>query len=314
VAGLACARALDEAGLAVTVFDKARGPGGRTSTRRTDRFQFDHGAQYFTVRDPRFRSLVDALRSEGVVERWEGVIVALQGGEVSCRKDTLERFVGVPGMNALTKHLAARCSVRYATRVASCTPAVRGWRLRSESGEDLGAWQRVVISAPPEQSAALLESAGSILARSVSAVPMAPCWAVMAGWEEPVPVELDGAFVSGSPLSWIARNSSKPGRARAESWVLHASPQWSREHLESPAEEVAERLLAELGRQISVVRPPVHLQAHRWRYALPEEPLASPCLVDRELGLVTCGDWCDGPRVEDAYLSGVAAADAVRSR
>ena len=77
IAGLAAARALRAAGHSVIVFDKGRGPGGRASSRRAEPFAFDHGAQYFTVRDPRFQTVVDALRDRGVVAPWTGRIVAL---------------------------------------------------------------------------------------------------------------------------------------------------------------------------------------------------------------------------------------------
>ena len=51
--------------------------------------------------------------------------------------------------------------------------------------------------------------------------------------------------------------------------------------------------------------------AHRWRYALPAEPLAERCLFDAELQVAACGDWCAGPRVEGAFLSGASAAGRV---
>lgn len=61
IAGLTASRALRDHGLSVTVFEKSRGPSGRMSTRRVDggRVQFDHGAQYFTARDPAFRRQVE---------------------------------------------------------------------------------------------------------------------------------------------------------------------------------------------------------------------------------------------------------------
>ena len=46
--GLTAARALSGQGHDVVVIDKARGPGGRMSTRRDNDLRFDHGAQYFT--------------------------------------------------------------------------------------------------------------------------------------------------------------------------------------------------------------------------------------------------------------------------
>ena len=70
LAGLSCARHLQDAGCRVTVFDKARGPGGRMSTRRGDDWQCDHGAQYFTVRDNRFRDEVARWETAGVAALW----------------------------------------------------------------------------------------------------------------------------------------------------------------------------------------------------------------------------------------------------
>jgi renalase len=54
IAGIACARTLVQAGHQVTVFEKSHTAGGRMSTRGSDFGSFDHGAQYFTVRDERF--------------------------------------------------------------------------------------------------------------------------------------------------------------------------------------------------------------------------------------------------------------------
>jgi predicted NAD/FAD-dependent oxidoreductase len=51
--------------------------------------------------------------------------------------------------------------------------------------------------------------------------------------------------------------------------------------------------------------------AHRWRYALPTEPLEESCLFDSDMQVAACGDWCGRPRVEGAFLSGVSAAGRV---
>lgn len=56
----------------ITVFEKSRGPGGRSTTRReqinSSSFSFDHGAQYFTARDPIFQEEVKNMLNEGVVK------------------------------------------------------------------------------------------------------------------------------------------------------------------------------------------------------------------------------------------------------
>jgi hypothetical protein len=56
---------------------------------------------------------------------------------------------------------------------------------------------------------------------------------------------------------------------------------------------------------------PVSTDCHRWRFALPDPPLDQSCLYDPGAGLGAGGDWCGGPRVEGALLSGWALADRV---
>jgi predicted NAD/FAD-dependent oxidoreductase len=113
------------------------------------------------------------------------------------------------------------------------------------NGESLGSFDIVVVSAPGPQCARLLEPDAE-LSELVGRVEMQPCWAVMVAFDRPLPAPFDGAFVHNSSLSWVARNSSKPGRSSSQDcWVLHGSATWSQEHVEATAEEVGEALLDE---------------------------------------------------------------------
>ena len=136
---------------------------------------------------------------------------------------------------------------------------------------------------------------------------------MMLAFPSPLRFDFEGAFVHSSPLSWIARNSSKPGRnAETETWVLHASIDWTHAHLEEPAESIAQLLTEEFWPDIGLSATTADYSvAHRWRYALPPEPLAESCLFDSEMQVAACGDWCGGRRVERAFLSGVSAAGRV---
>ena len=70
ISGLCCAGDLTQAGLRVTVIDKGRGIGGRFANRRIGEATFDHGAQYFTARDPRFQQFVAEWEKQGLVREW----------------------------------------------------------------------------------------------------------------------------------------------------------------------------------------------------------------------------------------------------
>ena len=138
---------------------------------------------------------------------------------------------------------------------------------------------------------------------------MGPCWAVILQFDSPLSFEYDGAFVNGSRLSWIARNNSKPGRSNAEVWVLHASAEWSATHLERHPDDVAADLTSEFWRLNNhEPRLASKVTCHRWRYAIPRNVLEARFLFDHEIQLGAAGDWCGGPRVEGAFLSGLAVA------
>jgi glycine/D-amino acid oxidase-like deaminating enzyme len=120
LAGLTAARILEEQGHDVVVVEKARGAGGRSATRRHEAWQFDHGAQYFTARDPRFLQHVLAWQERGSIALWEGRIGVVEKGRVQAAAEQTRRFVGLPGMNAVCRDIAGELSdCRFQWRVQS---------------------------------------------------------------------------------------------------------------------------------------------------------------------------------------------------
>ena len=122
---------------------------------------------------------------------------------------------------------------------------------------------------------------------------------------------MKAALCRDSPLDWLARNRSKPGRdTHLDTWVLHASSQWTKQHLDMPKEAVAEHLLGAFAELIGCAVPAPGVQ--------PGAPLALRAAGQRApvgrvwpmpiLGIYACGDWCLSGRVEGAWLSGQEAA------
>jgi predicted NAD/FAD-dependent oxidoreductase len=121
MAGLACARSLGERGADVTVFEKSRGPGGRVATQLSDHGSFDHGAQYFSVHTHGFEAHVQRWIDAGVATAWPGKTIAFDRGRVIDGPLGGERFVGVGGMNAIARHLAAGLDLVTETRIVRLT-------------------------------------------------------------------------------------------------------------------------------------------------------------------------------------------------
>jgi renalase len=305
VAGLAAARVLAAAGLGVEVFEKSRGAGGRVATRRALGTTFDHGAQYFTVRDPAFAAAVAPLVADGRLAdyrpRW---------GEGSPGDEPL--WVGVPGMAELGRGLAAlpgpRAAVHTDWTVRRIGREAGGWWLEDGEGRRAGPYAALVLAVPAPQAANLLPG-GDPLLPALGAVRMQACLALMLTFSTPLATAFDVDWRPDPVLPFVARNNVKPGRPAGEAWVLHADGAWSETHADAEPEGVADRLCAALGPRLGIDLPsPSGRVLHRWRYARVIEPLGLDCLYDAGRRLLLCGDWCVGARVEAAFLSGAAAA------
>lgn len=301
-AGAMAARMLADHGHAVEIFDKARGAGGRLATRRTDSLQFDHGAQYLTLRDPQLESLRAAWIEAGVLAAWQ-----------PHPDPARTRWVGVPGMSALARHLVGDLPAHWTTEIRALHRLQDRWRLSSADGDPHDGFDAVVVAIPAPQARSLLRETAR-WDDALAAVEMAPCWTVLAAGVE-LPRQSSAGIAelelaAGTPLAWAAHDAGKPGRdPSAATWVLHADAHWSRAHLEDRRPSVAATLWQSFASLAgaSPARPP-YLDAHRWRHARVVRPLGRPFLWDAQTRLGVCGDWCLAGRVEAALLSGAALA------
>ncbi len=303
IAGLACARRLNAAGADVRVFDKARGPGGRLATRRGDGWQADIGAQYFTVRDTAFAEAVAAWAEAGAVARWAAAPVRLERGSVTASDDGRARWVGVPRMSALTRHLAEGLDVAHGRRIDAIEHGA-DWRLRDHEGSTHGPFDTVAVALPAPQAAPLLRPAAPALADRADAIFMNGCCAAVPALDQPGPA-FDAAFVADHPLRWIARDASKPGRDDSATWVAHAAPDWSDPRLDWAPTTALPALVSLFADATGLATEAVRgLAAHKWRYSQSPVPDAASFLFDATSGIGACGDWCNGNRVEGAWTSG----------
>ena len=334
IAGITCARTLVQAGHRVTVFEKSAAPGGRTATRGSPFGGFDHGAQYFTVRDPRFEL---ALRTvPGLCKPWSASTVRVlddHGAVAAAGLPAREaHWVPTPGMNALARQWAQPLLDRQyialetrVTRMQRDPRDARHWQLHTvgpdtESGHKrqlFTGFDAVLLAIPAWQARELLQNSelATHLVQKIETVHVAPCWTLMLAF----PQAMQPAFSTLGPqwnaarsthhrIAWLARESSKPGREPVERWTVQASAAWSREHFSDDPGRVQAKLQKAFSEVTGIRAEPAYAAVHRWAYAKTEKPLGKSHLWDAKNGIGACGDWCLGHRVEDAFVSGLELA------
>lgn len=299
IAGLACASSLTRAGHEVTLFDKARGPGGRMSTRRFEtplgQASADHGAQYFTARDPDFLEEVIGWALASVAAPWPDV--------------SEDCWVGVPGMNAVIRHLASAHRVHWNSRIEAISRTNGGWQISGPGASD-AIFDVVILAIPSDQALPFLAGHDFAMARRAMLARFQPCWTAIFAYESPLPT--DQAFIRDlGVIGWACRESAKPGRQGPETWVVQANASWSAEHMDDTSEDVLAALHGELAAALNTNLPaPIAESSHRWRYAM-SSGLGDGAMWNAELGLGVCGDWLLGPRVESGWLSGRSLAASI---
>ena len=292
MAGATAARRLAESGLPVQVFDKGRGVGGRMATRSVDAVQFDHGAQFMRARGGAFAARLADWERRGIVAPWAGA----------------GRRVGVPGMTAPVRDLLGDLPVAGGMTIVRIHRDGGHWRLMDSHGAAYGPFAGLAITFPAPQITALIEASGFAMP-AIALARYAPCWSLMIAVDR-APGEMLIEPADG-PVGLIALDSSKPGRPAGARLTVHAKPDWSRAHLESPQEAIVSELVQATIAALGMPLDPGYAHVHRWRFAQVDTALGQPCLYDPDLRLGAAGDWCLGPRIEAAHDSGLALAEAI---
>lgn len=289
MAGLSAANALQAAGDQPVIVDKSRGVGGRLATRRTQFGSFNHGAPTVSAYTDDFKSFL----TDADTAQWNGF------GEAE----------GVPTMSALAKPLMGEIKLHFQVGVTHLEVSGTSVEVTFSDGET-DKFDRAVMAVPAPQAIQILSVEGVLAswADALHDVTMAPCWAGLFAFNEPLPVlslpsgvhlQKNGVIQSGTP---------------SERWVFHADAAWSQKNLERDKSEILSDLSTLFFDRMQMDRrDPVFSQAHRWRYARVSKSLDLPFLQSPDGRISVVGDAFAGSEggyrdAEAAFHSGQSVA------
>lgn len=296
----------------VTLFEKARGIGGRMSTRHAAPYHFDHGAPCFTAHSQAFLDFLRPYRERGIVTEWAGQGISVDTEGKIHSNYALSRLVASPTMNALCKELAFDLPVMLNTEVAPLLErSADGWHIYTNNGSFLGVYDWVISTAPPAQTARLFSPYLPAEA-NIHQTRLNPSYALMVGLARPWDQDWYFAKVrDGRRIKWITVNSSKPGRNSATtSLVAYSHHHWAQSHLEMKCADVKAQLTEQFA-QVTGIDTSIadYVSLHRWRYATVHGLSQREPYIDRQHRLACVGDWCHTSNIEHVWY---AAMELVR--
>jgi len=320
IAGVTCARELMRGGAQVTLLDRGHRLGGRLAAQtlrdtgtRWDGHIVDVGASYFTAASPEFTTQVDDWITRGIAREWTDTFhIADPQGLIGPKIGPM-RYATPAGLRSVVADLAAQfdegVDVRHPSDIQQVTwldgPVVDGEH-----------YDAVAICAPDPQSLRLIDETANnlngvrtVLERHTRA--WEPTMALIAVAQERYWPEFDGVFVNDDAiLTWIADDGRRRGDDAAV-LVAHSTAVLASGHLTDPI-AAAPAVLAALRSTLGVQRDPDWFTVKRWTYAKPQSARPEACHWDPAARVGIAGDsWGGQPRVEAAYLSGLALGTAI---
>ncbi|WLR51182.1 FAD-dependent oxidoreductase [Bacillus tianshenii] len=312
LAGIMAAKTLRQKGFQhVTMIDKSKSVGGRLATRRIENGKADHGAQFFTVRTETLQTSVDEWIENGWIREWFG--------------SRHKRYMGIGGMNTFAKNLAMELDGKLNKKVVKVDQLNKGYQIHTEDGEiiDAGA----VIMTPPAPQVEQLIDSGNLeisqeLRKKLSQITFHPCFVGLFHLQQSSDLPSIGHEQKGLPVE-IERivDHEKKGISAIPTISVYMKGNWSMEHFEESDEAVLEQIKALVKGYVSIE----HIQSEqlkRWRYAETAQPLHQPYLdMGLDAPFLVAGDAflheddeAGRTRFESAFLSGIAAAEALAEK
>jgi renalase len=285
---------------------------------------------------------------QGILQPWAPAELTLEAnGQWAPRPEqggVGNRYYSSPlGMSALAKAMATGLTIQRQSRVTQVLPVAHGWRVDwvndaadagLESATPLEA-RALVLALPAGQIVPILvpavgqNAALASLVTAAEAVIFDPVITVMAGYPPGTSADIhgvtgNGTTVNGAPsagwvvwgeghpvLRWLALDSSKRPQPPYPVVVAHSTDPLASAYFDATdLLHVGQAMLAQAAESPGDwLAQPDWMQVHRWRYGLVRKSHPAKALYTEAVPtLAGCGDWCEGRGVEEACLSGEAAA------
>lgn len=300
ISGASCAGVLAAAGWEVDIFDKARGAGGRLSTRRMDEGWATLGSPFISAKRDPFRSQLREWVRQGWLEPVRGKIWKGRATVSWTQAQLQNHYRPLIEPSQLVRNLMDDARLHTLSRVTRLAPRT----LILENGETHADYDCVICSVPTPQAISLLDALPRLQDRLQQDTLYRPVWSFIMRWEGGP--DADVIQFDDELLNLAVRQIDGSGV-----WAVHSTHEFAETYLNAGTEEAGTRAASALMALLGLPWPVEVEAAHLWKMALPTAQQGGFWLGDRENRVALIGDGIAGAGVERAWESGTRLAQAL---
>ena len=291
----------------VEIFEKSHKPGGRMATRMRETFSGNHGAPFFTARSIEFQKFLKPYLDNKILVEWSPDLWGIDKKKQFFSRIWFEpHFVSIPEMTSLCNSIIGDKNVRYKHEILAIEQVPNGWRLQTETSVISKIYDWVIFCTPAPQAIKLVPSTFCKV-EVLERVKMSACFSILVEVDEKKVAREEFITPVESCISSIVQSTKNLDKNGKKFFVAHATTEWSENMLNYELDEVKKKLIAEFIYLLDFKRSDLSfVDLHRWRFAFTENSADELFLIDEELAVAACGDWCLEGNVESAFISGNA--------
>ena len=295
----------------LTVFEKSRGVGGRMATRRAEPYQFNHGAQYFKIENKEFKDFLQPLILNKIIKPLEANQIEILNKEVIKRTKIYNKqyFTAESKMNSVVKYLINNnFSIKLLCKIEKIIKENDKWFIIDSGQVSFGPYDWLIITIPPNQAKEILYNNFKFL-DIIKKIKMRSCYSLMLGFDEIKEFDFDTALFLDEDVQWLSISKKILEQKEYYNLLINSSYNFAEQNINGSKDKISDYLIKQVSDILKCkLNNYEHKALHFWKYAMSEKNNNLGSLLDEDLKVIVCGDWCMNGKVEGGFLS---AKDAV---
>ena len=295
----------------LTVFEKSRGVGGRMATRRAEPYQFNHGAQYFKIENKEFKDFMQPLILNKIIKPLEANQIEILNKEVIKRTKIYNKqyFTAESKMNSVVKYLINNnFSIKLLCKIEKIIKENDKWFVIDSGQVSFGPYDWLIITIPPNQAKEILYNNFKFL-DIFKKIKMRSCYSLMLGFDKFEEFDFDTALFLDEDVQWLSIRKIILENKEYYNLLINSSYNFAEQNINGSKDKISDYLIKQVSDILKCkLNNYEHKALHFWKYAMSEKNNNLGSLLDEDLKVIVCGDWCMNGKVEGGFLS---AKDAV---
>ena len=295
----------------LTVFEKSRGVGGRMATRRAEPYQFNHGAQYFKIENKEFKNFMQPLIHNKIIKHLEANHIEILNKEVIKRTKTYNKiyYTPVSKMNSVVKYLINNnFFIKLLCKIDKTVKENDKWFIIDSDKASYGPYDWLFITIPPNQALEILYNNFKFL-DIIKKIKMRSCYSLMLGFDKIKEFDFDTALFLDEDVQWLSIRKKIIENKKYYNLLINSSYNFAEKNVNGSKDKISDYLIKQVSDIIKYeLNNYEHKALHFWKYAMSEKNNNLGSLLDEDLKIIVCGDWCMNGKEEGGFLS---AKDAV---